>query len=104
MLYRFEKGSSAQPFGPMKNWLVAGRLPCTSCKILNLKHYINLDLNPEFSIQFRTWKGEKINHGLIFCCSHNPLCMPEDKVNVYSTWDVHITFPHFLYGSISFGK
>ena len=29
-----------------------------------------------------------LNYDLIFYCSHDPFCMPEDKVSVSSTWDI----------------
>ena len=31
-----------------------------------------------------------LNHDLTFYCTHNQLCVPQYKVNVYSTWDIKL--------------
>ena len=36
-----------------------------------------------------------LNHDLTFYCTHNQLCVPQYKVNVYSTWG-YITLPVYL--------
>ena len=34
-----------------------------------------------------------LSHDLTFYCTHNQLCVPQNKVNVYSTWDIYSMFP-----------
>ena len=53
---------------------------------------LSCQFNLECIFVQKTWKVKEIthdlNHNLTFYCTHNQLCVPQYKVNVYSTWDV----------------
>ena len=63
-------------------------------KVIHPKYYKHLKKasNLDFAIVQKTWKVKEIthylNHDLTFYCTHNQFCVPQSKINVYSTWDV----------------